>query len=239
MLPKRLQHTRVGIASISSPNTPCNETIHSKSSVRPHSCYGPKILQAKCNRKHRNLALCEPPTSGNPTSEMEGRELICRATGSAIPRSDLAHASQGPQWLNHPLVKQGTCGLCTSLQGLYKVDSSNAHPQQLGSTTSTNQTELLQVPEFSTSRNPSIRFWPVVVCSAFTSCTSIPTVPTPSTPSLLSSIVQLRARSPHSIAQSHPSDPETSSFCNQPGCSRAPYWQRVLSSPRSRTMLWP
>jgi hypothetical protein len=87
MLPKRPQHTRVGIAPISSPNTPRKDPIHSESSVRPHSCYRPKILQAKCNRKHRNLALCQPPSSGNPTSEMEGRELICRATGrgSAIP----------------------------------------------------------------------------------------------------------------------------------------------------------
>jgi hypothetical protein len=110
--PQKPQHTRVGIVPISSPNTPHKDLTHPESSVRPHSCYRPKILQAKCNRKHRNLALCEPPTSGNPTSEMEGRELICSPTGSAIPRSDLAHASRGPQWLNHHLVKQGICDRC-------------------------------------------------------------------------------------------------------------------------------
>jgi hypothetical protein len=75
--------------------------------------------------------------------------------------------------------------MCGS-DGLYKVDSFQySHPQQLGSTTSTNHIELLQVPELSSLRNPSIRFRPVVVCSALRkSCTSIPTVPTLPTPAL-------------------------------------------------------
>jgi hypothetical protein len=147
---------------------------------------------------------------------MEGRELICRATGSAIPRSDLAHASQGPQWLNHPLVKQGTCGLCTSLQGLYKVDSSNAHPQQLGSTTSTNQTELLQLPELFPGilRDDTLRASDCLLC--------------------------FQSRTPYRLLQyrhllfDRYSTVYKAILANDARCSRAPYWQRVWSSPNSR-----